>query len=94
MCIRDSNYVGALNKCVKCGEAVPEWELYRILGLALNPEAWENREKDFKEFYDIAMMRAYDFDYDEVQELSLIHILSAPASCTPRAASPARSPSS
>lgn len=66
------NYVGALNKCVKCGEAVPEWELYRILGLALNPEAWENREKDFKEFYDIAMMRAYDFDYDEVQKKVVI----------------------
>ena len=66
------NYVGALNKCVKCGEAVPEWELYHILGLALNPEAWENREKDFKEFYDIAMMRAYDFDYDEVQKKVVI----------------------
>ena len=66
------NYVGALNKCVKCGEAVPEWELYRILGLALNPEMWENREKDFKEFYDTAMMRAYPFDYDELQKKVVI----------------------
>ena len=66
------NYVGALNKCVEVGEAVPEWELYRILGLALNPEAWEKREKDFKEFYETAMMRGYDFDYDEVQEKVVI----------------------
>lgn len=66
------NYVGALNKCIKCGEAVPEWELYRILGLALNPEAWVDREKDFKEFYDNAMMRAYEFDYDELQKKVVI----------------------
>lgn len=66
------NYVGALNKCVKVGEAVPEWELYRILGLALNPDAWVGREKDFREFYDIAMMRGYDFDYDELQKKVVI----------------------
>lgn len=66
------NYVGALNKCVQCGEAVGEWEIYRILGLALNPEKWEGYEEDYKEFYDKAMMRGYDFDYDELQEKVVI----------------------
>lgn len=62
------NYVGALNKCVQVGEAVPEWELYRTLGLALNPEAWENREKDFREYYETAMMRGYPFNYEDLQK--------------------------
>ncbi|MGN8717772.1 molybdopterin-dependent oxidoreductase [Ellagibacter isourolithinifaciens] len=66
------NYVGALNKCVQCGEAIGEWEIYRILGLALNPEKWEGYEKDYKEFYDKAMMRGYDFDYAELQEKVVI----------------------